>query len=174
MQNPDATTSNAEEAQIQDWLKDYIEKNINFDAHSRNDEYLKLRDYVADALMMPVEMVEVPKTTDGGKLYFKLKVMAREERAKDRHADIEFIRMERYPGKDKVRGNALAALDYAKAIMADRPKVTVRRKDGAKFTCCSEAKAMAAIEKNAKYNRYSNLARMQAVVISKPENLEAE
>ena len=162
MQHLDATTSKTEEALIQDWLKDYIEAEVDFNAMSRNDEYLKARDYVADALCQPVELLEVPRTTDGGKLFHKLKVMAREERAKERAVDIELIRIDKYKYRDRYRGNALAALDYAKQVMADRPKFTVVRKDGAKFTCCSELKAIAAIEKNAKFNRYGKAQLLQA------------
>ena len=149
----DATPSN-EEALMRDWLADYIHENVDFNAASRNEEYLKLRDYVADATCSPVEMVSVDKTTEGGKLFFKLKVMARDERAKDRMVDIKLIELEKYSHMEKMRANAHAALDYAKSVMADRPQVTVIRKDGCKFTCSSEFKAITAIQKNAYYNRY--------------------
>ena len=148
----DATPSN-EEALMRDWLAEHIHENVDFDAPSRNEEYLKLRDFVADATCSPVELVSVDKNTEGGKLYFKLKVMARDERAKARMTDIKLLELN-YSHLNKQRANAFAALDYAKAVMADRPKVTVRRKDGCEFTCSSELKCIAAIQKNAYYNRY--------------------
>ena len=100
-----------------------------------------------------------PDALSETKLYFKLKVMARDERAKERMADIKLIEFENYGHMEKTRANAHAALHYAKQVHADRPKVTVIRKDGCKFTCSSEFKAVTAIQKNAYYNRYqkSNL-----------------
>jgi hypothetical protein len=168
----DATPSN-EEALMRDWLADYIHENVDFNASSRNEEYLKLRDYVADATASPVEMVTVDKMTEGGKLYFKLKVMARDERAKSRMEDIKLIEFEHYSHMEKVRANAHAALHYAKQIHADRPKVTVMRKDGCKFTCSSEFKAITAIQKNAYYNRYqkSNLNYQASIETKDTEHL---
>lgn len=150
--NMDATPSN-EEALIRDWLAEHIHENVDFNADSRNEEFLKLRDFVADATCSPVEMVQVDKMTEGGKLYFKLKVMARDERAAARAVDIKLLELN-YPNMTKERANAHAALEYAKAVMVDRPKVTAVRKDGAQFTCCSELKAIEAIRKNSRYNRY--------------------
>ena len=117
--NMDATPSK-EEALIRDWLAEHIEENVDFNADSRNEEYLKLRDFVADATMTPVEMVTVDKNTQGGKLYFKLKVMARDERARARMVDIQLLELN-YQNMTKERANAHAALEYAKNIMEGRP-----------------------------------------------------
>jgi len=157
---------------MRDWLADYIHENVDFNASSRNEEYLKLRDFVADATCSPVELVNVDKNTQGGKLYFKMKVMARDERAKARMVDIKLLELN-YSHMNKQRANAYAALDYAKAVMADRPQVTVMRKDGCKFTCCSEFKAITAIQKNAYYNRYqkSNLNYQASIETKDTEHL---
>ncbi len=149
----DATPSK-EEAQIRDWLAEHIQEDVDFNADSRNEEFLKLRAFVADATCTPPELVTVDKNTEGGKLYFKLKVMARDERAKLRMVDIKLLQFEQFSHMNASRGNAHAALAYAKQIMANRPKVVVTRRDGAKFTCSTELKAVAAVQKNAFYNKY--------------------
>ena len=154
MQNSNVTVS--EDTQLIDWLEEYMTNEVDFNAVSRNDEYLSVRKHVAESMMQPVELVDVPRNTQGGKLYYKLKVMARDERAKDRQADIEFIRMDHFGRLNKVRGNAHATLAYAKQLMAQRPKFTVTRQDGAQFTCSTELKALAAVEKNRKFNRYGS------------------
>lgn len=167
----DATPSN-EEALIQDWLADHIHESVDFNADSRNEEYLKLRDFVADATCSPVELVQVDKNTEGGKLYFKLKVMAREERAKERMVEIKLLELD-FPNMTKERANANAALKYAKQVMVDRPKVTVTRKDGAQFTCCSELKAVEAVRKNAQYNKYrrAHLNTIASIETRNPDHL---
>jgi len=154
MQNSNVTVS--EDTQLIDWLEDYMTNEVDFGALSRNEEYLKAREHVAESLMQPTELLDVPRNTQGGKMFYKLKVMARDERAKERQADIEFLRMDNFGNMNKVRGNAHATLSYAKGLMANRPKFTVTRQDGAQFTCSTELKALAAVEKNRRFNRYGS------------------
>jgi hypothetical protein len=154
MQNSNVTVS--EDAQLIDWLEDYMTNDVDFGAPSRNEEYLKAREHIAESLMQPTELLDVPRNTQGGKMFYKLKVMARDERAKERQADIEFLRLDDFGKMNKARGNAHATLSYAKGLMANRPKFTVTRQDGAQFTCSTELKALAAVEKNRRFNRYGS------------------
>lgn len=143
------------------WLFEYLTNEIDWDALSYNDEYLKARAYVAESFMTPESLVYVPKNTEAGRLYNKLRLLAKEERYKDREYQIAVLHMEKYPNHDLTKGRALAALEYAKAVNADRAQYTVDIRGGYITTNCPTKTAAAAeqLKRGRKYGvRYKKAA----------------
>lgn len=132
-----STTNTEHTTSEPDWLLDYINENVDWSNPFRNEEFNKLKDYVADATYQPRDCVTVSKGTDGGKLYHKLKHMAKQERLDSIVADIQFIRLERFPYLSKDRGTELAALEYAKQVHKERPVYSRLGYGGATFICSS-------------------------------------
>lgn len=129
-----------------DWLLIYINEHVDWKNPFRNEEFNKLKAYVAEATMQPLDCVTVPKDTDGGKLYHKLRHMAKEERLDSIVADIQFIRIERFGNLSKERGTELAALVYAKQVHNERPVYAKTGPGGATFICSSPNRLDRALE----------------------------
>jgi hypothetical protein len=141
------------EIEVVDWLLVHINENVDWSNPFRDEEFQKLKGYVADATMQPIDCVTVDKDTDGGRLYNKLRIMAKEERLDSIVADIQFIRIDKYPHLSKARGTELAALDYAKQVHANRGRVTREGYGGAMFTCSTGDRVDRALEAHANYRK---------------------
>jgi hypothetical protein len=139
--------------EVVDWLLVHINENVDWSNPFRDEEFNKLKSYVADATMQPLDCVTVDKDTDGGRLYNKLRILAKEERLDSISADIQFIRIDKYPHLSKTRGTELAALDYAKQVHADRPRVVKEGFGGAVFTCSTPDRVDRALEAHANYRK---------------------
>ena len=148
MQPMERTISDIE---VVDWLLVHINDNVDWNNPFRQEEFLKLKEFVADATMQPIDCVTVDTKTDGGRLYNKLRILAKEERLKEIETDIQLIRHDKYRLLDKHRGTALAALEYAKGVHADRPKFGAEGYLGAKFTCSSPERLENALEQHKKF-----------------------
>lgn len=135
------------------WLFEYLTTEVDWDAVSYNDEYLKARTYVAESFMTPESFVYVPKNTEGGKLYHKLRLLAKEERAKEREYQISVLHMEQYANMDLTKGRAMAALHYAKQVNAGREQHTASIRGGYVTTNCP-TKTQAAVEQLTKGRKY--------------------
>ena len=136
-----------------DWLLVHINENVDWSNPFRNEEFNKLTSVVAEATMQPIDCVTVDKNTDGGRLFHKLRVMAKEERLEDITADIQFLRLEKYPHLSSSRGTELAALDYAKNLHAARPSYSQVGYGGAVFTCSTPVRVERALEGHANYRK---------------------
>ncbi len=150
MQHKEPITSDVE---VVDWLLVHINEHVDWSNPFRDEEYQKLKEYVADATMQPLDCVTVDKDTDGGRLYNKLRILAKEERLESISADIQFVRIEKYPHLSKIRGTELAALDYAKGVHAERPSYTKAGYGGAMFTCSSPDRVERAIDSHLNYRK---------------------
>ena len=135
------------------WLLEYLETEIDWDAVSYNKEYLKARTYAAESLMVPESILYIPKNTPGGEMFHKLRVLAKEERAKEREYQIGIIHMEKYSNMELERGHALAALEYAKQQLKGRAQFTAPIRGGYVTTSCP-IKTEAAIEQLTKGRKY--------------------
>jgi len=135
------------------WLFEYLTTEIDWDSLSYDTEYLKARAYVAESFMTPESMVYVPKNTEAGKLYHKLRLLAKEERGKDREYQIAVLHMEQYANMGLERGRAKAALHYAKQQIADRPQYSGSIRGGYITTNCP-TKTQAAVEQLTKGRKY--------------------
>ena len=136
-----------------DWLLVHINENVDWSNPFRDEEFNKLKDFVADATMQPSDCVTVDKNTDGGRLFHKLRVMAKEERLESISADIQFIRIDKYPHLSHSRGTELAALVYAKKVHAARPSYSEIGYGGAVFTCSTPARVEHALDGHANYRK---------------------
>jgi hypothetical protein len=134
------------------WLLEYLETEVDWDGRY-NDEYLKARDYAAESLMCPTSMLHIPKNTPGGAMYHKLRIAAKEEREKEREYQIAIIHQEEFSNMDLARGQAMAALTYAKRVLADRPQYTAEIRGGYVTTSCPY-KTSAAVETLTKGRKY--------------------
>ena len=152
MQRMEPTTSEPQ-IEVVDWLLVHINENVDWSNPFRDEEFQKLKAYVADATMQPIDCVTVDKDTDGGRLFNKLRIMAKEERLDSIVADIQFVRIEKFAHLSKARGTELAALDYAKSVHAKRPRYTKVGYGGAVFTSSSTDRVDRALEAHANYRK---------------------
>lgn len=139
--------------EVVDWLLAHINENVDWSNPFRDEEFQKLKAFVADATMQPLDCVTVDKDTDGGRLFNKLRILAKEERLDSIGADIQFIRIEKYPHLSKVKGTELASLDYVKSVHASRPAYSQVGYGGAVFTCSSKDRVERAIEAHMNYRK---------------------
>ncbi len=144
------TTSEIEQV---DWLLEHINENVDWSNPFKQEEFGKLRSWVADATMQPVDYVTVDGNTDGGRLYAKLRVQAKEERAKEVYADIQLLRFDKYAHLNNARGTALAALEYAKTQHADRQSFSAEGPTGAVFYGSSPERVKRALEGHNSYRK---------------------
>lgn len=148
MQSTEPTTSEAT-----DWLLDYINKNVDWSNPFHDEEFNKLKAFVADSTMQPIDCVTVDTNTDGGRLFNKLRILAKEERLKNITADIQFIRIDKFPHLSVHRGTELAALEYAKQVHANRNIYTRVGYGGAVFSCSTPDRVERALEGHEKYRK---------------------
>jgi len=139
--------------EVVDWLLAHINENVDWSNPFRDEEFQKLKAFVADATMQPLDCVTVDKDTDGGRLFNKLRILAKEERLDSIGADIQFIRIEKYPHLSKVRGTELASLDYVKKVHSNRPACSQVGYGGAVFTCSSQDRVERAIDAHMNYRK---------------------
>jgi len=137
------TTSEIEQV---DWLLEYINEHVDWTNPFKQEEFAKLRSWVADATMQPEDYVTVNGTTDGGRLYAKLRIQAKEERSKEVYADIQLLRFSDYGHLNNARGTALAALEYAKKQHEDRQEYSSVGPTGAVFYGSSPERVKRALE----------------------------
>jgi hypothetical protein len=137
--------------EVVDWLLVHINDKVDWNNPFRQEEFLKLKEFVADSTMQPLDCVTVSTNTDGGRLFNKLRILAKEERLKEVETDIQLIRFDKYKNLNKAKGTALAALDYAKSVHANRPKVVGVGYLGAVFTCSSQERLDNALEQHKKF-----------------------
>lgn len=136
-----------------DWLLVHINENVDWSNPFRDEEFNKLKEFVADATMQPPDCITVNKNTDGGRLFHKLRVMAKEERLESISADIQFIRIDKYPHLSQSRGTELAALTYAKQVHAARASYSEAGYGGAVFTCSTPERVQHALEGHMNYRK---------------------
>ncbi len=136
-----------------DWLLEHINENVDWSNPFKQEEFAKLRSWVADATMQPIDYVTVNGSTDGGRLYTKLRVQAKEERAKEVYADIQLLRFESYGHLNNSRGTALAALEYAKRQHAERQSYKETGPTGAVFYGSSPERVKRALEGHSSYRK---------------------
>lgn len=144
------TTSEIEQV---DWLLEHINEHVDWSNPFKQEEFTKLRTWVADATMQPVDYVTVDGNTDGGRLYTKLRVQAKEERAKEVYADIQLLRFSEYGYLNNARGTALAALAYAKTQHKDRQSFSGTGPTGATFYGSSPERVKRAMEGHDYYRK---------------------
>lgn len=141
------------EVQELDYLLVHITDNVDWENPFKQEEFAKLRAWVAEATMQPLDCVTVDQNTDGGRLYNKLRIAAREERRDEIQQEIGLIQYEKYNHLDKNKGRALATLDFAKLQHADRANYVGVGYGGAKFIGSSQEKVEHAIACHNKYRK---------------------
>lgn len=139
------------EDQTVDWLLVHINENVDWDNPFRQEEFAKLKAFVAEATMQPLDCVTVDGNTDGGRLYSKLRIAAREERHQEVQQEIGLIQFDKYRHLDKNKGRALATLDFAKQQHEGRDTHAAVGYGGAVFYGSSEEKVKHAIACHNKY-----------------------
>lgn len=136
-----------------DWLLDYINENVDWNNPFHDEEFNKLKEFVADSTVQPIDCVTVDTNTDGGRLFNKLRILAKEERLKNITADIQFIRIDIFSHLSIQRGTELAALEYVKQVHRDRNIYTQVGYGGAVFSCSTPDRVERALEGHAKYRK---------------------
>ena len=135
------------------WLLEYLESEIDWNHTDMNTQYLAARAYVAESLMAPECAVRVPKNTPAGELYRKLRLAAKDDRARNREYEIAMIHREQFSNMELERGRALATLTYAKQQLADREQYTLPIRGGY-LTTNDPFKTAAAVETLTKGRKY--------------------
>ena len=136
-----------------DWLLVHITENVDWENPFKQEEFAKLKQFVADATMQPMDCVTVDGKTDGGRLYNKLRIAAREERSAEVQQEIGLIQFDKYRHLDKSKGRALATLDFAKAQHEGRDKFAGVGYGNAIFYGSSPEKVEHAIACHNKYRK---------------------
>lgn len=140
-------------SEVVDWLLLHINEHVDWSNPFHDEEFQKLKAFVADATMQPIDCVTVDTNTDGGRLFNKLRILAKEERLKNITADIQFIRIEKYPNLSLARGTELAALDYAKQVHKGRQQYSKVGYGGALFVCSTPDRVERALDGHAKFRK---------------------
>lgn len=146
-QPTDATSSEL------DWLLVHINDNVDWLNPFKQEEFAKLRSWVAEATMQPPDCVTVDPETDGGRLYNKLRIAAKEERSKEVQADIAIIQFEKFKHLPVDRARALATLEYAKRQHADRASYSTVGPTGAVFYGSSPERVQRALDAHNVYRK---------------------
>jgi hypothetical protein len=103
-----------------DWLLVHITTKVDWDNPFKQEEFAKLKAFIAEATLQPLDCVTVNQNTDGGRMFNKLRIAARDERRAEVQVEIGLIQFEKYRHLDKNKARALATLDFAKAQHAGR------------------------------------------------------
>lgn len=143
----------SEETTGEGWLLAHINAEVDWSNPFKQEEFGLLQAWVADATMQPIDNITVDMGTDGGRLYNKLRIQAKEERRDEIQQEIGLIRYTKYSHLNREKGNALAALDYARQAHKGRASFQQTGPTGAVFYASTETRLARALDAHARFRK---------------------